>query len=348
MKRNLFYFITFVVIFMIASCSLFEGEVDETETTSFITDLESTASGDIEVGGENTALVEAASSDFYTKGGTAINYMVPFSYLNTNKPAKLLMDTTYGTYEYQYNSEYGYYEWVCTDESYPSNGYLYKWTFEDTAGTTHNAELLFDEITYYSGDPDEYTPTNLDITLSIDNDSLAQLHYEANYQTVTGEYGDEYWPIEATVSLEIYDEVKITFSYEGEVTEDEEGDPTMDINTFSLKLEDFVNDEWVEYTVTSTGEKTVNFVMENNEGWKIDIDTEEPIETIEDDIEYTRIDFAGELTKDNNHAADLDGVIWEPSDYFTHRSYMIATYPTGDADTIYFNVPTEAKDFSLK
>ena len=340
-----------IFVFSISSCFLLPQDVTQTEIEDFLDTFEDDVNAGVnDIEGENTELAMAAATDFFSKGGTAADYLIPFNLMNGDMDTKLLLDTVYGTYEYDSTS----YNFILTDDSYPTDGYLFIWSFIDTSidNEEHSVELLFDRITYYAGDPDEETPNTVDITLSIDDTELVYITFDAEFTTETDEFGyDEYVPIDLSVTWGITDEYNITIGYEGHTEDDPIDDYVLVVDEANFRVEDEINDEWVEYTITSTGDETVNLVVEYDTGWKIDIDTEDP-EYVDgpyggQTIEYTKIEFTGELTKDGVHAADLEGVIWDPNNLLNpaYKSYMIAVFEDGSEHQIDINqvIPAIAK-----
>lgn len=337
MKSKLIVLTVIVFALSLSSCFLLPQDVSVDETQDFMEDFESDMNGE-NIEGENTTLAMSAATDFFGKTGTADNYLLPFSFLKKDRDAKLLLDSLYGTYEFDTTSL----TWELTDDTNPANGYLYKWSFVDTSYTSHDAELLFDSITYYSGDPDEEIPTNLYIKMSIDNDEIVHVHYDAQYTTEQDELGnDDYVPTSMTVSWGIVDEYEITISYQGHTEDDSDEGYILVVDQSQLRIEDLINDEWVEYTVTSTGDETANIVVEYDTGWKFDIDTEVSETVIDEntETEYEKTPFTGELTKAGTHAADLEGIIWYPNNLnnSSYHSYMTATFVDGSEETIYFD-----------
>lgn len=341
MKRNTFMLIALVLAFAVSSCFLLPQDVSQTEVEEFISDFEDDMNGGLtEVEGENTQLAMAAATDFFSKGGTAVDYLIPFNMLNGNMDTKLLLDTVYGTYEYDTTA----YDFVLVDGSTPTDGYKFIWTFVDSLGTSYDVALTFDQITYYAGDPDEETPTNLHIGMSIDDVELVYIDYSATYTTEQDSFGtDEYVPITMSVTWGVTDEYNITIAYEGHTEDDTDG-YILVVDEASFRVEDEINDEWVEYTVTSTSDETVNLVVEYSEGWKFDIDTEAPVEFNAtyngEPVVYTRVDFTGELTKSGVHAADIEGIMYDTDPYYdmNYQSYMTLIYPDGSEEDIDINL----------
>lgn len=344
MKSKLIVLTVIVLALSLSSCFLLPQDVDVNETKDFMTEFESDMNGE-NIEGENTQLAMAAAGDFFGKGGTAADYLLPFSFIDKDRDSKLLLDSLYGTYELDStttDSIYWYYEWTLTDDTYPANGYLYKWSFVDTSDNLHDAELLFDSITYYSGDADEETPTNLYIKMSVDNNELLHIHYDATYVTEQdGSGNDNFVPESMTVSWGIVDEYEISISYQGHTEDDPDDGYVLVVDQSQLRIEDQINDEWVEYTVTSNDDETGNIIVEYDTGWKFDIDTEVSETVIDPDTEteYEKIPFTGELTKSGTHAADLEGIIWNPNNIYnpSYHSHMTATFIDGSEETIYFD-----------
>lgn len=338
MKRNTITLIILLLAFAASSCFLLPQDVSQTEVEEFVTDFEEDMNGGLtEVEGENTQLAMAAANDFFSKGGTAADYLIPFNMLNGDMDTKLLLDTAYGTYQYDTTA----YDFVLVDGSTPTDGYKFIWTFVDSLGTSYDVALTMDDITYYSGDPDEHTPTNLHIGMSIDDVELVYIDYSATYTT---EQDSLYVPITMSVTWGVTDEYNITISYNGHTEDDPDEGYILVIDDASFRVEDEINDEWVEYTVTSTSDQTVNLIVEYSEGWKFDIDTEAPVEFNAtyngEPVVYTRVDFTGELTKSGVHAADIEGIIYDTGSYYdpNYQSYMTLIYPDGSEDDIDINL----------
>lgn len=334
MKFKMFLMLTAVMMMLLAtSCFLFPTKVTTQDTKDFVNDFESMMADPAgELDGPNGQMTAMATNDFFAKGGTTKGILLPFvkvdllrrvSFSNT----KLLFgDQPYGTYEY----DAGVYDFVLTDANNPANGYKFMWTFTDTTvspNEDHTADFLFDSLEYYSGDSYEETPTNMYAALEVDGDALMYLKLEANYTTLSDE---SFVPTMMDLRFEITDEEAVELGFTGH----EVGDTTVLVDSLRLKEEDILNDTWMEYTAKQTGAETGTFTMENQEGWFLTIDTEAPVEV---DNTYTSTGFTGEISKGGTHAADLEGTIWSPEDYTTHRSVMYITYADGTVDTMYFN-----------
>ncbi|MEO0281245.1 MAG: hypothetical protein ABIN05_02720 [candidate division WOR-3 bacterium] len=339
MKKVLFLIIVFSLI--LTSCFLLPQKVSVDDTKTFLNDFENSINDPTsQYNGENTTLSMAAANDFFNKGGTSKGtFLFPsISFRNPFRPdvkgIQLLFDTVYGTYQYDTLIDpwgYEYYDFVLVDNSYPANGYLFKWIFIDSLGTSYNMGFLFDSLQYYSGDPYEQTPTKMYVELSANNSRLMWMRMNAQYTTISGYDYDEYQPTDLQTHFEITNEVAFELDYVGH----ESGDTTVIIDSLRAKIEDFVNDDWNEYTVKMNSDETTDFTMENKEGWFLVINAEKPVEV---DSVYTKTDYTGELKFKGTHAADLEGYFWNPEDV-NHLSIMIATYPDGSTDTIILNPP---------
>ncbi|MGE3063655.1 MAG: hypothetical protein AB7T10_08490 [bacterium] len=343
MKVRYLISILVILIFsvMMTSCFLFP-KVEIEDTKSFINDFEETVNDPTSViEGENGTLAMGATQDFFSKGGTSkggisLNFLDLSNFLRpTVKTPQLLLDTAYGTYTFDTIEDpyYTYYDFVLTNPNDPANGYLFKWNYTDT--TTIPSEdyligLRIDSLLYYAGDEYEETPTRMYIAMEANGSPLMFLNMHATYTTLSDEYGDWFSPITLETHLEVTDESAVEVDYVGH----NDGDTIVIIDSLRAKMEDKINDEWVEYTVKMNDDETTDFTMENNEGWFMAINAEDPTEI---DSTYTRVDFTGEVQKDGTHAADLLGVIWQPTDYYTHLSVMYVTYPDGTADTVDLN-----------
>lgn len=334
MKVRCFLSVLVIVVFsiMMTSCFLFP-KVQVEDTKNFINDFESTITDPTsEVEGENGTLAMGATSDFFNKGGTSkggfsLNFLDMSNFLRpTVKSPQLLLGDEYGTFVYDSTN----YDFILTDPNTPANGYAFQWIYTDTTvvpAENHAIELLFDSITYYAGDADESTPTRLYIAMKADTAALMFLNMHATFTTLSDEGGEWYSPTAVETHLEITDETALELDYVGH----EDGDTTIIIDSLRTKIEDFINDEWVEYTVKMNDDETTDFTMENNEGWFMAINAEEPNEI---DTIFTSIDFTGEVQKDGTHAADLTGIMTTPYETFLYRLLMYVTYPDATIDTV--------------
>lgn len=320
------WLIIFAVILAIASYSLFKVVTVE-DTEQFISDLEELFSDPAsKVDGENGEMSMAAANDFFTKGGTArTGFLLPFTYLEPSSKSLLPYDE-FGTYEY----DDSLYDWVLVENT-PTDGYLFTWEFEDSLGDLHDASFLFDDISYYSGDPDEETPTSLAITLAVDGDDITMFEMTADYETISDpDWGDEYVPVELSVTWTIIDENAITVGYEGHLDADDE----MQIDAMHIRFEDFINDVWEDYVVEQLTEETFRWTMENNEEWKVILENEVPTEVTVDEIVIEVVDLTGEIQKYGKHAADLEGTSYMPEMYPDYISYLNAIFPDGTVEPI--------------
>lgn len=346
------YLLSFVVIalfaFAMTSCFLFP-KVQVEDTQNFVNDFEETVNDPTSVvEGENGTLAMGAATDFFSKGGTSkgglsFNFVDLSNFLRPEvKTPMLLLDTAYGTYVFDtiYDTVWGYeyYDFVLTNPNDPANGYAFQWFYTDTTvspAEDYTMEFLFDSITYYTGDPNEETPTRLYVALNANDSPLMFLNMHSTFTTLSDEYGEWYSPVALELHLEVTDESAVEVAYTGH----EDGDTTIIIDSLRLKMEDIINEEWVEYTAKMNEDETTELTMETNEGWLMSIDADAPVESVENDYTYVRIDYTGEIQKDGTHAADLAGVMWEPADYFTHQSVMYVTYTDGSIDTLDMYTP---------
>ncbi|MDI6699824.1 MAG: hypothetical protein QME48_01120 [bacterium] len=329
-KKILFLGVIFSLI--LTSCFLLPQEVSIDDTKTFLNDFENSINDPTsQYNGENTTMTMAATQDFFNKGGTSKGTLLfpSLSFRNLFKPEvktpKLLFDFNYGTYEYDSTA----YDFILTDDSSPANGYLFKWVFVDSLGTDYNMELLFDSLQYYSGDPYQSTPTKLYVALKANSSNLMWLKINAIYTTISGYDYDEYQPTSLQTHFEVSNEVAFELDYVGH----ESGDTIVIIDSLRAKVEDILNDDWNEYTVRMNSDTTVDFTMENKEGWFMAINAQQPVQV---DSTYSKLDFTGELKYKDVHAADLSGYIWEPEDV-NHLSIMVATFPDGSSDTLILN-----------
>ncbi len=333
MKKFLFSFT--IILLVLAACSLLPQKVSVDDTKAFLNDFERSVNNPTaQYDGENTTLTTAASQDFFNKGGTSKGTIL-FPSISFNrifnpivKAPQFFFNFGYGTYEYDASA----YDFVLTDPDNPANGYLFKWIFIDSTNTSHNMSLLFDSLIYYSGDPNQSTPTKLYISLSGDNKDLMWLKINAQYTTISHWNYNEYTPISLQAHLEITNEVALELDYVGH----ESGDTTVLVDSLRTRIDDIINDDWVEYTVKMNSDSTLKFTEETKKGWFLTLTTQET-EIV--DQHYEKTDFTGELLYKKVHAADISGYTYNPEDA-THISIMIATFPDGSADTILLNPQT--------
>lgn len=324
--KKMSWIVIVALILAISSCSLLKTVTVE-DTEEFITDLEDMMSDPTsKIDGENGQLSMAAANDFFTKGGTArTGFLLPFSYLEPTDKSLLPYDE-YGTYEYNDSL----YDWELVSNT-PSDGYLFQWEFEDSVGDLHDAAFLFDNITYYSGDPDEETPTSLDITLEVDGNDVTIFEMTATYETVTDpDWGDEYVPTDLSVTWTIVDENAITVGYEGHL----DADDYVQIDVLHMRFDDYINDVWEDHEVEQLTEETVRWTMENSDEWTVILENDPATYFFVDDIEVEEMDVTGEILRYGKHAADLEGTFYSPEIYPDYVSELNAIFPDGTVEPI--------------
>jgi len=296
------------LLLMFVSCS--SGEVTKSDTEAFLSGL-------------NTMVFEAMSdqstmiiTDFqaYAPPIDAIlsDYVEILEDASTGKlrnPDPYGLDTLYGTYHLYMG------DWICTDSLNPADAILFEWENFDTV--EYEAFIRVDSLDFYEGITDTL-PTSIWVGIGMDGALLAWLKFEAEY--VSGD-------VVSSVSLiyEIVDYLQVGIAMTSDVDID-----TSFTGTVSLWAENLTNDYKVDLDVTVDDDYPEEIELSDSYGWDMDILFLDIVET--DTVDYTvyeKIEVEGEITKNGNHAADIDGYVWEPEDTLAHMSEITVTFSNG-------------------
>jgi hypothetical protein len=210
------------------------------------------------------------------------------------------LDTLYGTWDY-----IDFEGWVHTNLNNPANAILFTWEYIDSAGDDHDAELLVDSLEFYET-PDDTLPTKIWVGLSSDGDDLAWVRFTAHF--ISADVADE-----ASLVYEIVDYFQIGAS----ITSDTDVDTTlldsMDfVGTVSLWIENLDTDYRVDYRVTRYEDDSGLLVLEDSDGWEMELNVSEVVEYGGEYNEYERREIEGEVTDNGELAATIEGYIWDP------------------------------------
>ena len=268
------------------------------------------------------SLTGQALSDFFEK----------FSYMSKEKPNLFSKDgiknawkwftrTTrtkqdidvYGTYEWNDT------EWVLVDSTYPVDGYLFKWTFTDSANTQHNAELLIDSVEIYTDMYGDSLPERMHSSLKLDNQELAWMHFDASYTT-------QGIPESVNFKAELVGIIQV--GLEGEIT-----GITMEFRPIA-ELEAWIvdytqNNYRMDFKFIGNSDNTMSIEWWDSDGWKLTMDFSAPTVVTESNYTGKKTDVTGEITKKNTHAADIEGTLWEPELEPDHVSEVYVVWPDG-------------------
>ncbi len=338
MKRVLVLFFSVALLLSFASC--FQGEVETSETQDFVGDFETMAMDPSQkLDSEDEIVAVAAMSDFFNKGGAVKALEIPMSLIGIeydNSVETKVFEENYGTYEWDDVN----YEWVLVDDATPTDGFLYKWTFIDSVGGEHDAEFLFNELSFY----EDTLPTHFFAGLSVDGQSLEELEFEATYSG-TGE-DLMLTHTQATLTFVGYSEIEVELNGSIYLNSEDDGDISW-IDDARIRFTDLVENYWEEYSIVVHDEDNLTFTYENSDGWKLETD----LAHSEEDA-YDKIVITGEITKDGDHAADIDGVIWldEYGNLVmdeTHTSYLNIIYPDGTIENVMADMGGTAGKFIL-
>jgi len=297
------------LLLMFVSCS--SGEVTKSDTEAFLAGL-NTMVGEAMMD-ESTQII----ADFQ-----AINPLAPgiTSYIEilgggpTEKlrnPDPYGLDTLYGTWRFDVGED----DWYLYDSEDPANAILFEWSYLDTASDPHVAEILIDSLGFYQ----DSMPTDLWAGIYSDDELLAWLKLEAAYISL-----DEI--NEVSLVYEIVDYLQVGISMTSDVAID-----TAFSGTVSFWVIDRTSNNYrVDLEVTAANDEPEEIVLSDSDGWRMEINFSDVVET--DTVDYTvyeKIEVSGEITKNGNHAADIDGYVWEPDDGGEHTSVITITFSDG-------------------
>jgi hypothetical protein len=221
------------------------------------------------------------------------------------------LDTLYGTWDYVVDSM----KWVHTNPNNPPNAILFQWEYVDTGMESHNAQLRIDSLDFYR----DSLPTEIWAGIKIDDDItwLAWLKFEATYVS-----------LEQVSALSLIYEIVGYFQIGASISSPTVIDTVDFAGTVHFWAIDRTSHNYkVDLTITVNENKSINLVLEDSDGWKMDLDISTIVDTdIVEDVTYEKRNINGEITKNGNHAADISGFIWNPDDNGTHDSEVTIVF----------------------
>ncbi len=333
MKKLIILAVSIILLLGMVSCS--GGDVSKDETSEFLAQFEDTSAFTSErLNSEDEQTATYAMSDFFGKTGGVKGGLFGFPIVGIAESK--VLDGEYGTYEW--NDTLG---WTLTDPNFPEDGYLYKWTFTDENSVSHDAQFLFDNLSFFEyiyDDPygeqlTDTIPTSIHAALIVDEDTLVTFNYSSEINSNPMELTH----LEATLTFVGHSEIEAEF--DGSIMPDSNMEISyVNVDMARLRYTDIDDDWWEEYRMENLDESengdtaTATFVYENSNGWNVTVDATNT-KVIENEIEYNRTDLTGEITKDGNHAANIEGVLWNPADE-NHIPYINIEYPDGTIEPI--------------
>lgn len=213
------------------------------------------------------------------------------------------IDTLYGTWRYDTLSE----KWDFVSPGNPANAILLEWVYLDTNEVAHDAAMRFDSLEFYQ----DSLPTDVwvGVGIKIDDDVtwLAWLKLEVEYTSF-----EEASEVSLIYEIVGYLQVGVSVSTPIEMDTTFDIDSTDFDGTVHLWVIDKTSNNYrVDLTITVNDGESGNLVLEDSDGWKMDLDVSEDISS---ETGYEERTISGEITKDGDHAADIDGTIWDPDD----------------------------------
>jgi hypothetical protein len=221
------------------------------------------------------------------------------------------LDSIYGTWNYQN------FNWVHTDPADPADAILFTWIYTDTADYNHDARLRVDSLEFY----EDTLPTKIWVGLGLDGFELAWLKFAANY--ISEEEAD-------SVTL-IYHIVNF-FEMGASVATLVDVDPAIDstyldstdfVGTVHLWADNLVTNYGVDFTVTRYANDSGRLTLEDSNGWDLIMDVSAPDATSYPG--YERRVVEGAITRHGEHAASIEGILWDPEDT-EHTSMVIVIF----------------------
>jgi hypothetical protein len=230
------------------------------------------------------------------------------------------IDTLYGTWRLLAITG-----WTHVDENNPDSAILFEWEYYDTTkDSLHEASVLFDSLEFYQ----DSLPINVWVGIKIDDKPtwLAWIKLEAEYTSL-----EEASEVSLIYEIVGYYQVGVSVSAPIKVDTIIDIDSTDFVGTIHLWAINLTNDYRVDLTVTRNADTSVELVLEDSNGWRMEVDISEVVGT---DGEFKRRDVTGEITRDGIHAAYLDGEIWKPDDDASHNSYITITFSDGSVGNL--------------
>ncbi|MDI6851261.1 MAG: hypothetical protein QMD82_04930 [bacterium] len=311
---------TIVLVFIfLASCK--KQEIQKDETTTFLTSLNSTA-----IDLQNTEAVRVLN-DFTTKNppvGIGGKKVVKFKGNTYNLPLKIetkgvkgSIEELYGTWEWQDTG------WVHIDPNNPQDGILFRWTYYDESFTSHQAEVLIDSIELFILDSDTL-PKKAHVALYLDSSKIAELSLNAQYNS-QGQITD------LSAILTVVNEFQIGLEAQN-LQYNEYGELVS--GQLHLWVINYRNHNFrMDITITLRNDESITFLYTDSDDWEFTLNVSAPTQVIENSITYERRTVSGEITKDNRHAADITGTIWEPEDE-NHRTQIYVIFSDGSQEPL--------------
>ena len=297
------------ILLVLVSCS--SGEVTKSDTEAFLAGL-TTMVGEAMMDESTMIINDFQATNPPDPGITSyIEMLGEGSTEKLRNPDPYGLDTLYGTWRY-----YPAQGWRLFNENDPANAVLFEWTYLDTSYEEHDAYIRLDSLEFYQ----DSMPTSIWAGIGMDGGWLAWLKLEAAYLSL-----DEM--NEVSLIYEIVSQMQVGISITSTVNIDE---GPVD-GTVSLWVIDRTsNDYRVDLDITVSEEYPEEIELSDSDGWRMDILFSDVVET--DTVDYTvyeKIEVTGEITKSGDHAADIDGFVWEPDDGGEHTSEITITFSDG-------------------
>jgi len=212
------------------------------------------------------------------------------------------IDTLYGTWRF-----YPGPEWRLFDPDDPANAILFQWDYLDTANIEHDAELLIDSLEFYEGAADTL-PTNIWIGLNLDGDDIAWIKLGAHY--ISADEADSAYLIYEIID---YYQIGVSVATAFDVADIDSSliDSADFIGTVRLWAINRDTDYRIDYSITRYVDDSGRLVLEDSRDWRMVVDVSVVVEEDEGD---QRRDVEGEITHNGEHAAYIEGYVWEPDD----------------------------------
>lgn len=313
----------FGLLLILTSCS---EEISKNETEEFLAGL-------------NTMMAQAANTqasqalgDFTSKTSSSSGAPISISSEIMEIPSPSIeptskfrapegIDSVYGTYEWNSDSL----RWFRVDPNNPANAIKFQWSFMDNSAGSHSAYLLIDSL----GFAYDTLPTKVWIGLNVDNGNIAWLKLGAHYSS----------PSEidsGSVVFEIVDTMQIGAALSSDIPLDTTlSEVTLHIWTIDRTSQNYK----VDLYVTAGEDGPSEIVMEDSDGWKMEIKVAEAV--VAEDKGHEKHNVSGEITKDGNHAADISGFTWIPGGD-THQPTIEVEFPDGTVSDLSYYLDEES------
>jgi hypothetical protein len=285
-------------LLLLVSCS--ESEISRDDTEDFI-------------GGLQTMFLSAGTSEsslvlrnFGESNPPGPNLSSGTSLEDTRENLRALrgpagLDTIYGTWDYQ-----DLQGWKHVDTNNPANAILFTWDYYDSLNNSHPAELLIDSLEFYA----DTMPTKVWIGLNVDESDIAWLKLGAHYLSA-----DETDSVSLVYRIINLFEMGISITTIVDVADVEFDSTFLDstdfVGTIHLWTENLVTEYRVDFSVTRYVNDSGRLTLGDSRGWDMVFNVSEDVST---NPAYERRDVDGEITKHGDHAASIEGVIWDPED----------------------------------